>query len=519
MSTKKTSSKTASKKAPSYNTTNAVNAILNEIELFHDKYEDAFAAVKSPATNHCFPVGSSEMRRVATLIVDRVFSRTLTRKMFDEISMTLEAKAVFYSPEMPVYYRYAHYNGAVYIDCARKDGSVLKLSGDGGIEILASGSPVKFRKKNTNLPLPVLPDEAGDAMLLKEHINYGTDDNWKLILAYIVLTMIAEGPYTILVIQGEHGCGKSLMSKNIVTLVDPKRADLRTKPRTEDDFVISLFQSHLAAFDNLSGLKDELSDSLCKVATGFSSSKKKLYTDMDEVVIDLVRPVIINGIDTMTARSDLADRAAIIDVPVIPSTERRDPATMAKKFDADAPVIFKGLCELVCKVLAIRDTIVLPSSPRMVNFAKVGTALEVILRWKPGSFLQAYASNRYQSSRVAVEGSHILSGLVRVLLECEDYTFEGTTSDLLQQINLFVESEDRGEYWPRSAAGLGKTLNRLAADMRNVGMEFEKNPRTADQRKITVSLGSYRPNAGNDGNDDNFENLPNFGFGDETDKE
>lgn len=62
------------------------------------------------------------------------------------------------------------------------------------------------------------------------------------------------------------------------------------------------------ALDNLSGLDHRLPDALCRLAAGGALSGRKLYTDSDETLIEVQRPVILNGIDDLATRPDLAER-------------------------------------------------------------------------------------------------------------------------------------------------------------------------------------------------------------------
>jgi hypothetical protein len=39
---------------------------------------------------------------------------------------------------------------------------------------------------------------------------------------------------------------------------------------------------------------------------------RQLYTDQDEVLFDAARPVILNGIENIVTRPDLADRAVFL---------------------------------------------------------------------------------------------------------------------------------------------------------------------------------------------------------------
>lgn len=61
-----------------------------------------------------------------------------------------------------------------------------------------------------------------------------------------------------------------------------------------------------------------ISDTLCRLATGGGFAVRRLYSDMDEVLFDAARPVILNGIEDIVTRPDLADRAVFLTLEPIP---------------------------------------------------------------------------------------------------------------------------------------------------------------------------------------------------------
>jgi hypothetical protein len=67
---------------------------------------------------------------------------------------------------------------------------------------------------------------------------------------------------------------------------------------------------------------------LCRLATGGGFAVRQLYTDQDEVLFDAARPVILNGIEDIVTRPDLADRAVFLTLEPIPEERRRPEAEL-----------------------------------------------------------------------------------------------------------------------------------------------------------------------------------------------
>jgi len=119
-------------------------------------------------------------------------------------------------------------------------------------------------------------------------------------------TLRPRGPYPVLAISGEQGSTKTVLSKLLRALIDPNVAPVRALVREERDLVIAANHSYLLAFDNLSDLPASLSDAFCRLASGGSFSIRKLYTDDDEVLFQAARPILLNGIEDVIRRPDLA---------------------------------------------------------------------------------------------------------------------------------------------------------------------------------------------------------------------
>jgi hypothetical protein len=147
-------------------------------------------------------------------------------------------------------------------------------------------------------------------------------------------------PHPLLVISGEQGSAKTVLSKMLRALVDPNAAPVRALPRDERELFIASSNSHVLA-DNISRLQAWPSDALCRLASGGGFAVRQLYTDQNEVLFDAARPVILDGIEEVITRPDLADRSIFLTLPPVGEARRqpewssggnaslRDPASSA----------------------------------------------------------------------------------------------------------------------------------------------------------------------------------------------
>lgn len=236
------------------------------------------------------------------------------------------------------------------------------------------------------------------------------------------------------------------------------------------------------AYDNLSGIPPWISDALCRLSTGGALSTRELYTDDDEVLLEATRPSVINGIDDLLERADLADRAVMIPLPTISPERRRPERQIIDAFAAAHPRILGALCDAVAMALRRVGQVRLETLPRMADVAQWVTAAEPALGIAQGEFVAAFVANRGEAVQIALEADPVAAE-VRRLMERTD-GWEGSAAQLLADLNRHVsERISREKGWPRLPQSLSNRLKRLAPALREIGIEvtFDRVGRGGDR--------------------------------------
>jgi hypothetical protein len=140
-------------------------------------------------------------------------------------------------------------------------------------------------------------------------------------------------------------------------------------PREERDLFIAANNGHVLAFDNLSALPPWLSDTLCRLASGGSFAVRQLYTDQDEVLFDAARPIILNGIEDVVSRPDLADRALFLTLPWLSAARRGPEQSLWQDFELACPHLLGALLDAVSHGLRALPQARLDRLPRMADLA------------------------------------------------------------------------------------------------------------------------------------------------------
>jgi hypothetical protein len=240
------------------------------------------------------------------------------------------------------------------------------------------------------------------------------------------------------------------------------------------------------ALDNLSGIPNWASDALCQTATGGGFATRKLHTDGEEILIHVTRPIILNGIEEIMGRPDLADRAISVVLEHIASP--RPEEDLSNEFERAQPRILGALLDGVAHGLRALPQVRLDEYPRMADFAKFATACEDAY-WSPGTFSTAYSANRAHAVDKMVEVDSLASALKDLLSMQTEWV--GTATDLLGIITNNAGSLIHDRDLPKSPALLSKHLARSKPLLREIGINiFRDRVKHAGDRQITITKAS-----------------------------
>jgi len=291
----------------------------------------------------------------------------LRRGSIDEINDNLLAKAV---TEVHIWSRVAPIPNGVEIDlCDGKNTRVIILPGC--VDVVGNTNTL-FCTNQLSLPLP-LPASHGDLALLREHVSID-DAGFIMKKAHLSYTLanpkISSANFVILIISGGFGTGKSVVARRAMALIDPSRAGLQKFPRCEKDLALAAQHAHVLAYDNVRNTTKDMSDILCLCSTGGSISTRALYTDSQQNVSHLHAALIFTTIHDFITESDAGQRCLTIRALPIPESDRKSESEMDAAFEADYPVIFRGLLDLISKILVHLPTAKVTHPERMYDFVK-----------------------------------------------------------------------------------------------------------------------------------------------------
>ncbi|MCW4027979.1 MAG: primase alpha helix C-terminal domain-containing protein, partial [Candidatus Bathyarchaeota archaeon] len=446
--------------------------LAEDMVLFHTPEGDSYAEIQLNDHRETWPLRSKKIREYLSRSFYEQFGTAPSSQAMENALGVLAGRASFGSEEKQVHVRLARFGDSIYLDLCNESWEVVEISPEGWR--VAVDCPVNFVRSKGMKPVP-RPEAAGKVRDLLKYINVNQKDQWIMVVSWLFGALNPSGPYPILILHGEQGSAKSTTAKILRDLIDPSSALVRSLPRSERDLMISAQNGRVLAFDNLSGINREMSDALCRLSTGGGLSIRGLYTDSDEVIFVAMRPIILNGIDDIANRDDLADRSLIVHLPRIPENKRRLENDLWAEFALAKPRILGALLDAVSCGIKQFDRVQLESYPRMADFAKWVVSAEPKLPWRKGEFLKTYKENRSESALACFE-SDALAIVLRDFIETIK-AWEGTASDLKSALeehlnnSTAVQNPTYRDSLPKSPGNLSNKLRRIAPALRKIGIE------------------------------------------------
>lgn len=250
----------------------------------------------------------------------------------------------------------------------------------------------KFLKRNT-LGTQVVPKHTQNSLLELLNPFVNTNKKGLILFAAWLVQAFCVGNHSALLIMAEKGSGKSTLTKIARSIVDPSKLNATTMSEKKDDLFTMLSNSYFVAFDNTEELSVDTSNILCSAITGATMAKRKLYTTNELGVYQLHNTVIINGIDIIPTRSDLASRCLLLKLKAVGENNRKTDSDIQKNFNGVLPEILGAIFDTLSKAMSTINTINPKKMPRMAESYKEMLAIAVAMGVSEDIFEEIYFGN------------------------------------------------------------------------------------------------------------------------------
>jgi hypothetical protein len=269
-------------------------------DIFVDQYHTPYAFVKIHDHMEVLDLYSLRFQHwVYRKLISYFNGRAILPEPADVIRVLdyLKAHAEFDAVEKILHLRVAGDDSAnnIYYDLTSPSWETVKITPQGW---LIEKTPTMMFRRYKNQIAQVYPsteytDDIFDRFI--NLINAKTEDSKLLLKCYIVALLIPDIPKAILMLHGEPNSAKTTLLELIKMLIDPCSTRTLTCRKENDELAQLFSHNYLPYFDNLSYITDWMSDAFCRAVTGDSFSKRKLYTDNDDLFYTFMRCIGFSG--------------------------------------------------------------------------------------------------------------------------------------------------------------------------------------------------------------------------------
>jgi len=402
--------------------------------------------------------GTTSLRAQLAREYFRRKDRAAPQQALADALLTLDGFAQECRPRR-LWQRVAQHGDALWLDLGDATGHAVQITATGWT--VADRPPVLFRRTVLTGALP-RPVPGGDLAELWQWVNVASDDR-PLIAAELADRLWPDHPHVVVGLFGEQGSGKSTAAKVLALVVDPGPVPLRKPPRDAEAWVTAAAGSWVVALDNLSGMPDWLSDSICRASTGEGDVRRKLYTDGQLATFAFRRCVLLTGIDLGALNGDLAERLLSADLTPIGEAERLDEEDLWPQWGQVHPRILGALLDLAASVVSSRPSVRLARKPRMADYARTLAAVDQVLGTDG---LARYMGAQARMASEALTGDLFITAIAAKLADTD---FAGTAAELLTLVTPADDTWRPPKGWPVTPRGVTQRLHRQAPVMRKAG--------------------------------------------------
>ena len=403
-------------------------------------------------------MGRSFRTKLAKIYRDRS-GRPPSNGALSDALIVLEGEALE-SDATPIVLRCGTWEDKVVIDLGTADGRVVVVGADYW-EILET-SPLPLWRTAMTKPM-VEPSRCGDLGPLKRLLNV-CDADWPVLIAWCLAVWRPHIPCPALRLTGTQGAGKSTVAGGLQELVDPSNAGTQSPPKDLEAWAVSAAASRLVALDNLSAVPAWFSDALCRAVTGGALVRRQLYTDDGLSILNIMRAIILTGIDLGNVKGDFADRLVAVQLDGISDDQRKPKAELDKSIQAALPLAFGGLLDLLAVVLDQMPKLSLSELPRMADFALLLATVDQVL----GTDGLARFTGMHDGLADEVISSDPVAVAITKFVGSSDSEWRGTATELLGKLRR--EDDEDGRLLPKTPNQLSGALTRLTPALQRLGV-------------------------------------------------
>ena len=387
--------------------------------------------------------------------------------------------------------------GKIYLCLYDKEHRVIEIDAEGWRIIDEYEAPVLFIPSSSGA-IPI-PERGGSINDLREFMNVN-DDDFRLIVGWLLASLNPYVDRPILWVNGEKGYGKTELTNLLKKLLDPDATGALAPVDSVRDFKVVASSRYIVGLDNISKITKKWSDTFCRMVTGISFVSRKLYTDSTTFSIKSHNSLIINGKNLMPTYDDLEDRCFCITLQKLDKTNRKSKEKIKASFEEKRPKILGAFLDAVSAALKNTDykkdidARMLDTCCFIIKAADAGS-----LPFSDDDFIATIMKKRDETNSCEISSeplANIIYAMAEEKFKSEDNAAEievysGTTRELFEKVLQHALMEEKNEL-PQDTRTFGRRLREVTQEILSQYGVTAKFDRDSKNRRVTIM---YNPSA------------------------
>jgi hypothetical protein len=450
-----------------------------------DQYNNPYIHIKQTSNNQTYhatiPINSREFKNYASYTLYQNREQTIPNETLTTLTNTINGICQHEGKQHHLYNRVAQHDKNIYLDLANQTWQTIKITPNGWT--IENNPPILFRRYKHQKPLQTptqqtsLEEARVNIQKIFNHLNI-TPENYLIFLTTIISYLIPNIPHPILIIHGPQGSAKSTIYRFIKRLIDPSYIELLTLPTKTDETIQQLNHHWLTFYDNITYITEETSDIFCRAVTGAGFSKRELYTNDDDIIYNIKRCIGLNGINQVAKKSDLLDRAILVETQ--PIVQRKTEIDIENAYEQDHPIILSAILTILSETIKIQSTIKLDNYQRLADYHHWGAAITQALGHTIEDFNSAYTDKIETQTDEVIDNDPLALAFLTYFenyFTLEKQQYKGTATELLHQLTQTAETiqikTNQKNMWPQDAPRFKRQLNALKPALIKKGYTVE----------------------------------------------
>ena len=228
---------------------------------------------------------------------------------------------------------------------------------------------------------------------------------------------------------------------------------------------------------------ENVSNLLAGAITGTTLSSRKLYSNLEQVIVHLKTALVLNGIEIVSPKSDLCERSLCYQLKKIPAEQRRTDQEFWSSFQKDKPAILGGIFDTIAAAMDIRKDLKLSNRHRMADVFEDMAAIAMAMDIGEDKFFRIFYQNVDKLQKQCAEANPVVEAIYAYMAANGTSQINGRAEQVYKQLKNSIFGSSDG--FPKSPSAFSRFMNQEEEMLAAAKLKFTKNKKH-DYTEVTI---------------------------------